>query len=206
MYVAYLLDPVSWVANEEESGYVPDLPKLAAMNTLFGIDMDTAAKEGKIAAGIAFLYLYNHANSCHHTEIASDSVALNAYFVQHVIYRCQCTCLSSMSFDGLYICIKLEPLLLLWQVVYRVAEPELRGKVTIEWTVLFAHGLQDMDLGPELVKTKQIAGQAIGCMEFETDIKKRRCLWSANGPLGSQYPALAPVARGVLSMHATSCV
>ena len=112
---------------------------------------------------------------------------------------------SSMSLDNLYIWITIEALLLLWQVVYRVSGPELRGKVTIEWTVLFAHGLQDMDLGPELIKTKQMAGQAIGRMEFETEIKKRRCLWSADGPLGSQYPALAPMARRVMSMHAESC-
>ena len=32
------------------------------------------------------------------------------------------------------------------QVLYRVVGPELRGKLTTEFTVLQAHGLQDMDL------------------------------------------------------------
>ena len=45
MCFAYLLDPLSWVANEEECGFVPNLSKVAAMETLFGTYMVKAAKE-----------------------------------------------------------------------------------------------------------------------------------------------------------------
>ncbi len=55
------------------------------------------------------------------------------------------------------------------QVMYRVVGPDLRGKLTIEFTVFQAHGLQDMDVGAELVKTKQ-TGIAPGRNEFENPI------------------------------------
>lgn len=57
----------------------------------------------------------------------------------------------------------------LMQVMYRVVGPDLRGKLTIEFTVFQAHGLQDMDVGAELVKTKQ-TGIAPGRNEFENPI------------------------------------
>ncbi|DBB04006.1 TPA: hypothetical protein ACH3X1_013067 [Trebouxia sp. C0004] len=59
------------------------------------------------------------------------------------------------------------------QMMYRVVGPELRGKLTIEFAVFQAHRLQDMDVGAELVKTKQI-GTALGRNEFENPIKTRR--------------------------------
>lgn len=98
MYVAYLLDPVSWVPNEEDSGYIPNMSKVAAMNTLFGIDMVKAAKEVNWLPSLP-LHLHIHANACHHAEIASNSVAANAHFIR--LSSNSICCLSSNSMSSI---------------------------------------------------------------------------------------------------------
>ncbi len=77
------------------------------------------------------------------------------------------------------------------------------GKVTIEMTMLHVNGLQDKDLGAELVQTlpRDVPGRSL----FVNSIKVRSAVWGSQAAMGKEYPTISPVARQLLSLHATSC-
>ena len=79
----------------------------------------------------------------------------------------------------------------------------LAGKATIEMTMLHVNGLQDIDLGAELVQTlpSNVPGRSV----FVNSIKIRRAVWGSKAAMGKEYPAISAVARVLLSLHATSC-
>lgn len=78
----------------------------------------------------------------------------------------------------------------------------LVGKATIEMTMLRVNGLKDIHLGSELVK--RLPSAVTGRFEFENAIRVRRAVWGSKAAMGKEYPALGPVARRLLSLHATS--
>lgn len=89
------------------------------------------------------------------------------------------------------------------QVIQRIAGRPLMGKATIEMTMLHVNGLQDKDLGAELVQT--LPSDVPGRTLFVDSIKVRRAVWGSQATMGKEYPAISPVARQLLSLHATSC-
>ncbi|DBB01573.1 TPA: hypothetical protein ACH3X1_000221 [Trebouxia sp. C0004] len=88
------------------------------------------------------------------------------------------------------------------QVMTRIAGRPLSGKVTIEMTMLQVNGLQELDTGSELVK--KTPSDTLGHSVFEHGIVVRRAIWSCKSSMGKVYPTLSPVARRLLSLHATS--
>ncbi|DBA92818.1 TPA: hypothetical protein ACH3X1_003003 [Trebouxia sp. C0004] len=88
------------------------------------------------------------------------------------------------------------------QVMTRIAGRPLSGKVTIEMTMLQVNGLQELDTGSELVK--KTPSDTLGRSVFEHGIVVRRAIWSCKSSMGKVYPTLSPVARRLLSLHATS--
>ena len=88
------------------------------------------------------------------------------------------------------------------QVMQRVVGRALVGKATIEMTMLRVNGLKDIHLGSELVK--RLPSAVTGRFEFENAIRVRRAVWGSKAAMGKEYPALGPVARRLLSLHATS--
>ncbi|DBA98860.1 TPA: hypothetical protein ACH3X1_014619 [Trebouxia sp. C0004] len=88
------------------------------------------------------------------------------------------------------------------QVMTRIAGRPLSGKVTIEMTMLQVNGLQELDTGSELVK--KTPSDTLGRSVFEHGIVVRRAIWSCKSSMGKVYPTLSPVARCLLSLHATS--
>lgn len=84
----------------------------------------------------------------------------------------------------------------------RVVGKALVGKATIEMTMLRVNGLKDTHLGSKLVK--RLPSAVTGRFEFENAIRVRRAVWGSKAAMGKEYPALGPVARRLLSLHATS--
>jgi hypothetical protein len=76
------------------------------------------------------------------------------------------------------------------------------GKVTIEMTMLQVNGLQDLEIGSELVK--KTPSDTLGRSVFEHGIVVGRAVWSSKSSMGKAYPSLSPVERRLLSLHATS--
>ncbi|KAL0023253.1 hypothetical protein WJX77_000286 [Trebouxia sp. C0004] len=89
------------------------------------------------------------------------------------------------------------------KVIQRIAGRPLMGKATIEMTTLHVNGLQDKDLGVELVQTlpSDVPGRSL----FVKSIKVRRAVWGSQATMGKEYPAISPIAGQLLSLHATSC-
>ena len=86
----------------------------------------------------------------------------------------------------------------------KIAGRQLSGKITIEMTMLQVNGMQELDTASELVK-KTPSG-TLGRSVFEHGIVVRRAVWSSKSSMGKAYPTLSPVARHLLSLHATSAV
>lgn len=59
-----------------------------------------------------------------------------------------------------------------------------------------------LDTGSELVK--KTPSDTLGRSVFEHGIVVRRAIWSCKSSMGKVYPTLSPVARRLLSLHATS--
>lgn len=79
----------------------------------------------------------------------------------------------------------------------------LSGKATIELTMLQVNGLQDHAIEAELVK--KVPSGTLGRFVLENGIQVRRAVWGLTSVMGKAYPTLSPVARRLLSLHATSC-
>ncbi|DBA79979.1 TPA: hypothetical protein ACH3X1_008182 [Trebouxia sp. C0004] len=69
--------------------------------------------------------------------------------------------------------------------------------------MLQVNGLQDHAIGAELVK--KVPSGTLGRFVFENGIQVKRAMWGLTCVMGKAYPTLSPVARRLLSLHATSC-
>ena len=80
----------------------------------------------------------------------------------------------------------------------------LAGKATIQMTMLKVNGLQNKDVGSEVIK--KVPSAVTGRYVFENPMRVRRAVWGSTADMGKEYTTLGPIARcdRILSLHTTS--